>query len=120
MPHFIVEVSDNLVEDIDPSVFLRGLHTTLASSGPFPLDQMKGRVVTHSKYLVSDGSSPSAFVHVTVLVLEGRSPEVRREAGAQLIEFLNGFFKQSRSELKCAITLELREMPRDTYFRSDP
>jgi 5-carboxymethyl-2-hydroxymuconate isomerase len=67
---------------------------------------------------VADGAEDRAFVHLTAAVLDGREAEPLRQAAGVLLAVLENAFARARSERRCDLTLEIREMPRDLYFKA--
>ncbi len=117
MPHFVLECSDNIVESIEPKEFFSALHELLISSGPFNLQEIKSRVIRHQEYFMADGSPDKAFVHLTLSILEGREIGLQKTVGKKLLEFLKERFQQSGQKRDLALSLEIREMSRETYFK---
>lgn len=117
MPHIIVEYSSNLLDTLEPSTLLPRLHATLAELGEFKLQEIKSRLCRLSDYHVGDGANDRSFVHVTLAILAGRSLEVRQIAGRRLAEVVAEFCPHSRSNQQCGISVEVREMQRETYTK---
>ncbi len=117
MPHFILEYSDNILEEIKPDDVFQKLHQILVESGPFNLSDIKSRAVKHQDFYVSDGHESNAFVHLTLSIFKGRELGVRQAIGDRLLEFLKNQFARSYQELRCSITVEIKEINMDTYFK---
>ncbi len=120
MPHLVLEYSANLKHAPDFEELLRGLHEALCATGSFELANVKSRVVRQDTFRVADGDPGRAFVHLTVAVLDGREPEVLREAGEALLAVLSHALARSRGEGGCDVTVEVREMRRPLYFKARP
>lgn len=121
MPHLVLEYSANVPDTPDLADVLRRLHEAMATTGHFDLAKVKSRVQRHQSFRVADGASDRAFVHLDVAVLAGRETEQLQEAGAALLSVLHEAFPRARLERRCQITLEIREMRRDLYFKAaDP
>ena len=118
MPHFILEYSDNLLEEVDHRQLFRHLHRLLVENGPFKLSDIKSRAVAHKNYFVSDGSDANAFVHLTLSIFKGRELDVQQRVGNQLLVFLQNEFARSYAALKCSITVQIKEINTDTYFKT--
>jgi 5-carboxymethyl-2-hydroxymuconate isomerase len=117
MPHFILEYSDNILEDVQPEDVFQKLHELLVENGPFKLSAIKSRAVAHKDYYVSDGNESNAFVHLTLSIFKGRDLSVRQTVGNLLLELLKKEFDRSYQQLRCSITVEIREINTDTYFK---
>ena len=117
MPHFVLECSDNIVETIDTKELFAALHELLISSGPFNLQEIKSRVLRHKEYFIADGAPEKAFVHLTLCILQGREIGLQKTIGNKVLEFLKEQFRSSAETLELALSLEIREMSRETYFK---
>jgi len=118
MPHILVEISDNIVEEFEPKELLRELNQTLDSVESFRIADIKGRLVRHSDYVVAGNEKDQAFVHLHLSALAGRSKEVKTEAGAKLLECIQKRFSKSAQEKDCAFSIEIRDMDKEFYLKS--
>ncbi len=117
MPHFILEYSDNLLEDVDHRHLFRNLHQLLIDIGPFELSDIKSRAIAHKNFYVSDGDDANTFVHLTLSIFKGRELGIQQRIGKRLLAFLQNEFARSYTKLKCSITVEIKEINTDTYFK---
>ena len=117
MPHFILEYSDNLLEEVDHRQIFRNLHRLLVENGPFKLSDIKSRAVAHKNFYVSDGNDANAFVHLTLSIFKGRELEVQQRVGNKLLVFLQNEFARSCAALKFSITVQIKEINTETYFK---
>jgi 5-carboxymethyl-2-hydroxymuconate isomerase len=118
MPHLVLEYSANVPDTPDLDDVLRRLHEAMASTGHFDPARVKSRVRRHESFRVADGASDRAFVHLDVAVLAGREAEQLQGAAAALLAVLHEAFPRASLERRCQITLEIREMRRDLYFKA--
>lgn len=117
MPHCVLEYSSNVLDKLDFRCFFKELHTILASSGHIQLDQLKGRAVCHDNYFIGDGAADRAFIYLQISLLDGRDLAVRKSLGEQAFAHLRASFPLSLEKLRCSMTLEMREMSRETHFK---
>ena len=117
MPHFILEYSDNLLEEIDHRQLFGDLHQLLVENGPFKLSDIKSRAVAHKDFYISDGNDANAFIHLTLSIFKGRALDIQERIGNKLLAFLENKFARSYTERKCSITVEIKEINTDTYFK---
>ncbi|MER2010116.1 MAG: 5-carboxymethyl-2-hydroxymuconate isomerase, partial [Psychrobacillus sp.] len=69
MPHFIVEYTDNLKEDINVEQLLKDVHQILiARNDTFPIGGIRSRAIELTDYQVADGLEDDAFVHATLKI----------------------------------------------------
>ena len=115
MPHFILEYSDNILEEIKPKDLFQKLHRILVENGPFKLSDIKSRSIEHKDFYISDGNESNAFVHLTLSIFKGRNLSVRQTVGKMLLEFLKKEFARSYKQLRCSITVEIRASSWDSW-----
>jgi 5-carboxymethyl-2-hydroxymuconate isomerase len=122
MPHAILEYSQNVIESVDHHELFARLHELIVSAGPFSIDDIKSRVYRADHFYVADGNPQNTFVHLRIEVLEGRDLAVRQAVGERALALLEEVYAQSLAGLHCQLSVEVREMARDTYFkmRSEP
>ena len=118
MPHFVLEYSDNILEEVDFEDFFKKLHTLLVEVGPFNLSDIKSRAIRHQEFCVANGQESNAFVHLTLAIFKGRDLSIRQAMGERLLAFLKGEFAGSFEKLNCSFTVEVREMDKETYFKT--
>ena len=117
MPHFVLEYSDNILEEVDFKEFFKRLHSLLVDVGPFKLSDIKSRAIRHQEFLVADGQESNAFVHLTLSIFKGRDLGIRQAVGEKLLAFLQEEFAGPLQKLSCSYTVEIREMDKETYFK---
>jgi 5-carboxymethyl-2-hydroxymuconate isomerase len=117
MPHLTLEYSNNLPEPVDFHSLFRRLNAALVEMGPFTLSDVKSRAVGYDQFLVGDGTPGHVFVHLTVGVLSGRDSALLKRIGARMIGILRETFARPWAERKCAITVEIHEIRRETYTK---
>ena len=119
MPHFILEYSANLEDDLDLDGLFKALHETAMDTGVFALGGVRFRAHRCDDYLIADGDSDNAFVHLTARIGRRRDPDVRREVGEKLFnaleEYLDGLYRQR----PLAISFELTELTFGLSFRKN-
>lgn len=117
MPHAILEYSATILDDADfPHMFAR-LHRLLAETGKCRLEHIKSRAICCEHFRVGDGDERNAFAHLTLSVLEGHDAEAPQALGEACLELLQEFYAQSLAEQRCDLTVEIRPMRRDSYFK---
>lgn len=120
MPHFIVEYSANLEEEINFDDLFKKVHETLGQSGVFPLGGIRSRAIRMDHYRIADGQHDYAFVHMLLKVGSGRSLEIRKEETDKLFTMIEGFFEPIHEKRLLAITFEMQEIdPVLTYKKNN-
>ena len=117
MPHFTLEYSENILEQVDTQEVFKSLHAILIENGPFNLSDIKSRAIMHKDFYVADGNASNSFVHLTLSIFKGRDVNLRKTVGQALLEYLQNKFSRSYQELKCSITVDIKEIDSDTYAK---
>jgi 5-carboxymethyl-2-hydroxymuconate isomerase len=117
MPHCILEYSSNIADSPDARETLGRLHTLIAASFDTRINNIKSRMLQRSDYFVSDGSRDQSFIHLELAAMDGSPPEMIRRLGKKLHDFLKAEFPQTTASSNCSITVEIRDMRSENYFR---
>jgi 5-carboxymethyl-2-hydroxymuconate isomerase len=108
MPHLTLEYTDNLEFEIQP--LLARLHSELAATGAINLKGLKSRAIRHSDYRIADGNAEYAFVHVNLLIREGRPIEVQKDAAQRVMNVLKETFGQRYENSYLSLSVDIKEM----------
>jgi 5-carboxymethyl-2-hydroxymuconate isomerase len=108
MPHLTLEYTDNLEFEIQP--LLARLHSELVATGAINLKGLKSRAVQHSEVRIADGNPDYAFVHVNLLIREGRPPEVQREFAQRVMASLKETFGDRFENSHLSLSVDIKEM----------
>ena len=108
MPHLTLEYSDNIDVDVQP--LLARLHEEVVATGAINLKGIKSRAIKHTQYRIADGDPDYAFVHVGLLIREGRPIEVQKEATQRVMKVLKETFGHLFEKRKLSLTVDLKEM----------
>lgn len=108
MPHLILEYSDNIEVDVQP--LLARLHEEVVATGAINLKGIKSRAIKHTAYRVADGDPDYAFVHVGLLIREGRPIEVQKDATKRMMKVLKETFGHLFETQRLSLTVDLKEM----------
>ncbi|MEK4521922.1 5-carboxymethyl-2-hydroxymuconate Delta-isomerase [Psychrobacillus sp. FSL W7-1457] len=110
MPHFIVEYTDNLKEDIKVEQLLKDVHQILiARNDTFPIGGIRSRAIELTDYRVADGLEDDAFVHATLKIAAGRSEEIKAEVCDAIFEVIKAHFDETMNKRYLALSMELVE-----------
>ncbi len=110
-----MEYSANLAAPGDLQRLFTSFHEALAQLD-VEVDDCKSRAYRCDSYRVGKGARERAFVHVTLAVLDRRSPSFQRQAGDLLLEILQRGV--ATGDLDCDFTVEVRPMRTDGYFKA--
>ena len=116
MPHIIIEYSNNINATLDATSLMRKLHDNVASH-KIDAYKIKSRLHELDHYIIGDEETETSMVHVTCLLLQGRPVEFGHGLSADLFKVLSAHAKEQNLE-KCALSVEVREMNKDSYKKS--
>jgi len=80
------------------------------ATGAVNLKGLKSRAIRHSEYRIADGNPDYAFVHVNLLIREGRPPEVQREFAQRVLAVLQETFGDRFETGHLALSVDVEEM----------
>jgi 5-carboxymethyl-2-hydroxymuconate isomerase len=114
MPHIHLETTADLFENANIPDILEALVSKLCESETIDAASVKAYHLLRSNWCMGSGA-PAGFAHCTVAILAGRPPELRKSMAQGMYEVMREHFATSLDEAAVALTLEVREMDRETY-----
>jgi 5-carboxymethyl-2-hydroxymuconate isomerase len=108
MPQLTLEYTDNIAVDVQP--LLARLHEEVVATGAINLKGLKSRAIKHVQYRIADGDPNYAFVHVGLLIREGRPIEIQKEATRRVMAVLKETFGYRFETEKISLSVDLKEM----------
>jgi 5-carboxymethyl-2-hydroxymuconate isomerase len=117
MPQVTLEYTANIPQEIHARDLFSGLHQTIADVLGISVNNCKSRALRLDAYHIGKGEAQNAFVHLDVRFLAGRPLDVKQEVGQQCLSLLRAYFEPSLAALELQITVEVRDVQRQTYFK---
>jgi len=114
MPHIHLETTADLPENANIPDILEALVSKLSSFDTVASESVKAYHLLRSNWAMGAGAPPG-FAHCTVAILAGRDCDLRKRIADGMYEELKSHFEMSLDNQEVSITLEVREMDRDTY-----
>ena len=108
MPHLTLEYSDNIEINVQP--LLARLHAELVSTGAVAMKGLKSRAICHTEYRIADGDEGYAFVHLNILIREGRPLEIQQEVAKRAMAVLEETFGHRFKESYLSLSVDIKEM----------
>jgi 5-carboxymethyl-2-hydroxymuconate isomerase len=108
MPHLTLEYTDNLNFDVQP--LLARLHDELVATGAVNLKGIKSRAIRHAEYRLADGNPDYAFVHIGLLIREGRPLETQQDAARRVMAVLEETFGERFKTGYLSLSVDIKEM----------
>lgn len=117
MPHIHLVTTADLPENAQVPDILEALAAKLSAFPTITPSAVKSYHSLRANWVMGEGA-PAGFAHVTVSLISGRPLELRKQIGAALYEVMQEQFAESLAANEVSLTLELREMEKETYWKS--
>lgn len=117
MPHIFVEYSANLEAHVDMRELLGVIHADALETGVFPLGGIRVRAAPRDLYIIADGNPDNCFVHITLLIGTGRTPEVKKAACDKIFKAVCDHLAEVFEGHPLAISLTLNELNPELTYR---
>ena len=114
MPHIILETTSDVVENQDLVDILERLVTKLGSFETVSPASIKAYHSLRHTWHMGEGA-PNGFIHCEVAILTGRPQSLKEAIADGMFAELVSCFPGSRESKEASITLEVREMEKETY-----
>jgi 5-carboxymethyl-2-hydroxymuconate isomerase len=114
MPHLHLETTADLPENVDVPDILEILVARLATLESVDPRSIKAYHTLRNTWRVGEGAR-EGFAHLTLQILSGRPLEVRLKMADAIFETLREGFAASLEAEEVTLSLDVREMDRDTY-----
>ncbi len=108
MPHLTLEYTNNLA--FDTQSLLTELQEALVASGAVARKGLKSRAVRLTDYLIADGSETYAFVHLNLLIREGRPFVVQQDLARRAMAVLENRFGERYDSGYLSLSVHIEEM----------
>lgn len=108
MPHLTLEYTDNIQFEVQP--LLARIHTELVATGAINLKGLKSRAVRHTDYRIADGNPAYAFVHLSLLIREGRPFDVQKDVSRRVMAVLKETFGSRFEDGYLSLSVDIKEM----------
>ncbi|WP_375055497.1 5-carboxymethyl-2-hydroxymuconate Delta-isomerase [Zobellella sp. DQSA1] len=110
MPHCVIEYSTTLGRQLSPSALVTAVHQGAFDSGLFEEADIKSRAIGYDYH--HNGGARRDFIHVTLKILSGRTPEQKEALSAVVLDALVGLGLKDIS-----LTVEVVDIVRDCYAK---
>ncbi len=110
MPHFIMEYSANLDDELDIPALFEQLNNTAIATGVFPIGGIRTRAVRCEHYRIAEGDPENAFVYFTARVGAGREIEVLKSACDEIFAVLSDLLQPIYDRRYLSIGFEMAEI----------
>ncbi|MDQ3064255.1 MAG: 5-carboxymethyl-2-hydroxymuconate Delta-isomerase [Acidobacteriota bacterium] len=108
MPHFIIDCSENIIEQKSPEEIMQAVYDVAEATGLFAVNDIKVRL--HPYQYFNLGKGKRDFIHIFGNIMEGRSTEQKENLSRKIIERLNEIFPDVS-----ILSINIREFEKATY-----
>jgi 5-carboxymethyl-2-hydroxymuconate isomerase len=108
MPHFIIECSENIVQQKSPGEIMEAVYDVAEATGLFAVSDIKVRLRPYQYFKLGTGKTD--FIHICGNIMEGRSAEQKANLSRKIIERLNEMFPDIS-----ILSINIQEFEKATY-----
>jgi 5-carboxymethyl-2-hydroxymuconate isomerase len=108
MPHFIIDCSENIVQQKSPDEIMQAVYDVAEATGLFAVSDIKVRLRPYQYFKLGTGKTD--FIHIFGNIMEGRSAEQKAKLSKKIIERLNQMFPDIS-----ILSINIREFEKATY-----
>jgi len=119
MPHFTLEYSANIKDELDINGLFKALNDTALQTGVFPQGGVRFRAIQCHDYLIANADPDNAFVHLLARIGPGRPLEVRKEAGEKMFNTLTEYLADLYAQKPLAISFDMAELTPELNFKKN-
>jgi 5-carboxymethyl-2-hydroxymuconate isomerase len=117
MPHLTLEHTANIPAPTNPARIMQAMHDVLYEVGAVKIENCKSRIKVADPFFISRGEESGAFLHLDIRLIEGRTVELKQAIGNGLLDVLKGEYEEAMQIRDVQITVEIRDIQRDHYFK---
>lgn len=117
MPHFTIEYSANLDDQIDMAKAVETVRKAAVETGIFPLGGIRVRAVRCEHYAIGDGNPDFAFLGMLLRLGEGRDLKARKEAGEHIFRALSVYLDPVFAKRKFALSFDMQINDKETSWK---
>jgi 5-carboxymethyl-2-hydroxymuconate isomerase len=108
MPHFIIDCSENIIQQKSPDEIMQAVYEVAEATGLFAADDIKVRLRPYQYFKLGEGKKD--FIHIFGNIMEGRSTEQKANLSRKIMERLNEMFPDIS-----ILSMNIREFEKATY-----
>lgn len=112
MPHFIIDCSENVIQQKSPDEIMQAVYDAAEATGLFAANDIKVRLRPYQYFKL--GEDKKDFIHIFGNIMEGRSTEQKANLSKKIVERLNEMFPNLS-----ILSINIREFEKATYSNKD-
>ena len=110
MPHIQIDYSANLETRLDVAGLCRVLRDAAVATGILPLAGIRVRATAATHVVIADGDPQHAYLDISLRLREGRSPEAKAEATAQIFAAAEAYCAEVLATSSFMLSFEMRDI----------
>lgn len=110
MPHFHIEYSSNLENDIDIQGLCEAIRARAASIDTFPMPGIRVRATCVDHYAIADGNPKHGFIDISIRLREGRPDDVKQHATNSIFDAAKTYLADAFATRSIALSIEMRDI----------
>jgi 5-carboxymethyl-2-hydroxymuconate isomerase len=118
MPHLSFEYSANLESRLDLAALCLVLRDAARETGLFPAAGIRVRGFRADHVLIADGQADHGFLHLSVRLRAGRTPEDKARATAHIFAALERFCAAALENSSLMLSMEMSDIDADLSPRA--
>lgn len=108
MPHFIIDCSENIIQQKSPDEIMQAVYEVAEATGLFAANDIKVRLHPYQYFKLGEGKKD--FIHIFANIMEGRSTEQKAKLSRKIMERLNEMFPDIS-----ILSMNISEFEKATY-----
>ncbi len=113
MPHIQMDYSSNLEARLDIAGLCRVLRDAAVATGILPLAGIRVRATACSHVVIADGQPDHAFLDISLRLREGRNPEDKARATAEIFAAAEAYCAAVLEGSSFMLSFEMRDIDAD-------
>jgi 5-carboxymethyl-2-hydroxymuconate isomerase len=108
MPHFIIDCSENIIQQKSPDEIMQTVYEVAEATGLFAANDIKVRLRPYQYFKLGEGKKD--FIHIFGNIMEGRNTEQKANLARKIMERLNEMFPDIS-----ILSMNIRDFEKATY-----
>jgi 5-carboxymethyl-2-hydroxymuconate isomerase len=108
MPHFIIDCSENIIQQKSPDEIMQAVYEVAEATGLFAANDIKVRLRPYQYFKLGEGKKD--FIHIFGNIMEGRNTEQKANLARKIMERLNEMFPDIS-----ILSMNIRDFEKATY-----
>ncbi|MDN5200246.1 5-carboxymethyl-2-hydroxymuconate Delta-isomerase [Fulvivirgaceae bacterium BMA10] len=108
MPHFIIDCSENILNQQLPEKIMQQVYDTADATGLFAKGDIKVRINPFKYFTV--GNNQADFIHIIAYIMGGRTTDQKKNLATEVVKKLKTIFPEVP-----VISIDVKDIDKNTY-----